>query len=277
MSAETLWQAAVLGVVQGVTEFLPVSSTGHLILVPAIFGWHGGIVDSLQFDVALHVGTLAALLGVFWSDWMRLLHAGLRSIAHRSLSEANAKLAWLIVLATLPAGAAGLLFQRHVETSLRSPLIVGITMVAVGIVLAAADHWGRRTREELTLGWLAALGIGIAQAAALIPGVSRSGSTIAAGMAVGLTRPAAARFSFLLSTPILLAAIGKGAVDVLRQGITLGEAGVFAVGMVTAAVSGYLCIRLLLGFLRTRSLWPFVVYRVVAGSGVLALVATGRV
>lgn len=276
MSPETIWQAAVLGLVQGVTEFLPVSSTGHLILVPAIFGWHGTIVDSLAFDVALHVGTLAALLGVFWADWVRLVQAGIRSIKHRSLSEAEARLAWLIVLASIPAGVAGLLFQRQVETTLRSPLVIGTTMVAVGIILAIADEWGSRARDELTLGPLAALGIGFAQAVALIPGVSRSGSTIAAGMAVGLTRPAAARFSFLLSTPILLAAIGKQAVDVARQGITSSEAVVYGAGMGAAAVAGYLCIRLLLRFLRTRSLWPFVAYRVIVGAAVLTLVAAGR-
>ncbi len=145
--APELWQAALLGVVQGLTEFLPVSSTGHLILVPALLGWRGGIVDSLQFDVALHLGTLVALLAVFWRDWLTLAAAALRSLARRSLADRQARLAWLIVLATIPAVVAGLLLQKQVETTLRSPVVIGVTMVVVGLILALLDRMARQTRD----------------------------------------------------------------------------------------------------------------------------------
>src|SRR5947207_607639 len=146
MSVE-LWQAAVLGVVQGLTEFLPISSTGHLILVPAILGWRGGIVDSLKFDVALHLGTLVALLAVFWRDWITLIIAGAGSIAHRSLGDRQARLAWMIVLGTIPGAIAGALLQKQVETNLRSPLVIGVAMVGVALLLALLDRLGRRTRD----------------------------------------------------------------------------------------------------------------------------------
>jgi len=272
-----VWQAALLGVVQGLTEFLPVSSTGHLILVPALLGWHGGIVDSLQFDVALHLGTLVALLAVFWHDWLVLAGAALRSLARRSLADPQARLAWLIALATIPGVVAGALFQRHVETTLRSPVLIGITMVFVGLLLALLDRSARQTRNEYSLGAVGAFAIGVGQALALIPGVSRSGSTIATGLGLGLTRASAARFSFLLSTPIVAGAIVKEGVDVARQGIGAGEAPVFAVGILAAAISGYACIRFLLAYLRTRSLMPFVVYRVIAGVGVLLFAANGSI
>jgi len=274
--APELWQAALLGVVQGLTEFLPVSSTGHLILVPAILGWRGGIVDSLKFDVALHLGTLIALLAVFWRDWLELIEAALASLARRSLADAHARLAWLIVLGTIPGAMAGALLQKQVETTLRSPLVIGAAMVLVALVLALLDRLGPQTRNEYSLGPVGALAIGIGQAVALIPGVSRSGSTIATGLGLGLTRPSAARFSFLLSTPIIAGALAKEGLDVARQGLGADERLVFAVGIVAAGISGYLCIRFLLAYLRRHSLMPFVIYRIVAGGAVLLLAANGR-
>ncbi len=258
------------------TEFLPVSSTGHLILVPAILGWRGGIVDSLKFDVALHLGTLIALLAVFWRDWLELIEAALASLARRSLADAHARLAWLIVLGTIPGAMAGALLQKQVETTLRSPLVIGAAMVLVALVLALLDRLGPQTRNEYSLGPVGALAIGIGQAVALIPGVSRSGSTIATGLGLGLTRPSAARFSFLLSTPIIAGALAKEGLDVARQGLGADERLVFAVGIVAAGISGYLCIRFLLAYLRRHSLMPFVIYRIVAGGAVLLLAANGR-
>jgi len=272
-----LWQAALLGVVQGLTEFLPVSSTGHLILVPALFGWRGGIVDSLQFDVALHLGTLVALLAVFWRDWLTLAGAALRSLARRSLADPQARLGWLIVLATIPGVVAGLFLEKQVETTLRSPLVVGVAMMLVALLLAVLDRIGRQTRDEYSLGAAGAVAVGVGQALALIPGVSRSGSTIATGLGLGLTRASAARFSFLLSTPIIAGALAKEALDVARQGIGGSEAPVFAVGILTAGVSGYACIRFLLAYLRTHSLLPFVIYRLIAGGGVIVLAMIGRI
>jgi undecaprenyl-diphosphatase len=271
-----LWQAALLGVVQGLTEFLPISSTGHLILVPAILGWHAGLLTSLEFDVALHIGTLAALLAVFWREWASLVRAGFTSLWRRSLSDPNARLAWLIVLATIPGVLAGALFQRQVETALRAPLLVGVMMVGIGVVLELVDRSATLRRSEYSLGPAAALAIGLGQACALIPGVSRSGSTITVGLAAGLDRAAAARFSFLLSTPIVLGAVAKQSLDLIRHGSGASELAIFAVGIVTAALTGYACIRGLLAYLRTRTLLPFVIYRIVAGSAVILLAATGR-
>lgn len=275
-SWEALWQAAILGVVQGVTEFLPVSSTGHLILVPALFGWRDSIVNQLEFDVALHIGTLVALLGVFWRDWASLALAGGRSLRDSSLADGQARLAWLVALATAPAAAAGVLFQRQVETVARAPLVVSVAMVSVGIILAVVDRAASRSRDEYSLGPVAALAVGLGQALALVPGVSRSGSTIAVGLAAGLTRVAAARFSFLLSTPIVFGAVAKQSFAVVERGVAPGDAAAFAVGILAAALSGYACIRLFLAYLGNRSLVPFVVYRIVAGSIIMALSATGR-
>jgi undecaprenyl-diphosphatase len=274
--ASDLVQAATLGVVQGITEFLPVSSTGHLIVVPALLGWRDGVVTRLDFDVALHVGTLIAVVGAFWRDWVDLARAALGSIRDRSLADPEARLAWLIALGTLPAAVAGALFQRQVESVLRSPFIVGTMMVVVGVVMAIVDRLSGRTRDEFDLGPIDALCIGIGQAVALIPGTSRSGATIATGLAIGLTRPAAARFSFLLSAPITFGAVAKQSVDVTRHGLTSSEMAMFGVGALTAGVSGIIAIRGLLRFLRSRGLMPFVIYRVVAGALVIALAAAGR-
>lgn len=271
-----LWQAALLGVVQGLTEFLPVSSTAHLRLVPLLLGWPEGLLTGLKFDVALHLGTLVALLAVFWRDWFALIGAALRSLARQSLADRQARLAWLIVLGTIPGVVAGVLLQKQVETTLRSPLIIGAAMVFVALLLALLDRMGRQTRDEYTLGPAGAIAVGVGQAIALIPGVSRSGSTIATGLGLGLTRASAARFSFLLSTPIIAGALAKEAVDVAKEGLGSSEVPLFAVGIVAAGISGYACIRFLLAYLRRHSLMPFVVYRLIVGAGVLWLALTGR-
>jgi undecaprenyl-diphosphatase len=272
-----IWKAAILGVVQGLTEFLPVSSTGHLILVPSLLGWNEGIVRELQFDVALHIGTLGALLAVFWRDWVELIVAGLRSIRDRSLRDPQARLAWMIALGTIPAVAAGVLFQRAIESNLRSPIVVGTMMAAVGIILEIVDRTMTGQRTEESIGPGTALAIGLGQASALIPGVSRSGATIGVGLAAGLQRASAARFSFLLSTPVITGAILKEGIDVMRQGVSPSSASAYGVGILTSAVTGYIAIRWFLSYLRRRSLRPFVIYRVVAGLVVIALAASGRI
>jgi undecaprenyl-diphosphatase len=276
MSAD-IWRAAVLGIVQGVTEFLPISSTGHLILVPALLGWTDTSLNTLEFTVALHVGTLASLLAVFWRQWIDLAAAALRSLRDRTIDDNHARLAWLLVLATIPGVAAGILFEEQVETMLRSPVVVGGAMVVVATVLGLVDWLGSRTRDEYTLGPGGAFAVGVGQALALIPGVSRSGSTIAVGLSLGLTRAAAARFSFLLSTPIIAGAVAKQSVDVALRGVEASEMATLAVGIAAAAISGYACIRFLLAYLRTRSLLPFVIYRVVVGGAVLLLALSGRI
>jgi undecaprenyl-diphosphatase len=273
---DLLWKAIVLGIVQGLTEFLPVSSTAHLILVPVLFGWPKGFLNELPFDVALHLGTLVALLAVFWRDWVELALAALRSLRDRSLEDPQARLAWLIVLATIPAALAGALFQKYIERELRSPLVIGTALIVVGVILFVIDRMSTRTRDEHSLGIGSALAIGVGQALALIPGVSRSGATIAVGLAAGLTRPAAARFSFLLSTPIITGAIAKEFIDLAGEGIPSSEVLPLVVGILAAAITGYLCIRFLLSYLRRRSLTAFVVYRIVLGIVVIALTLSGR-
>jgi undecaprenyl-diphosphatase len=276
VSLDLLLKAVVLGIVQGLTEFLPISSTAHLILVPELLGWREEIFNRLSFDVALHLGTLVALLAVFWRDWAVLIAAGLRSLTTRSLADPNARLAWLLALGTLPGAIAGALLQKHVETTLRSPLIIGIAMVGVALILAVVDRVSSLSKDEKDLGPGQALAIGIGQAFALIPGVSRSGATIAVGLMAGLTRSAAARFSFLLSTPIIGGAIAKQFLDLGRQGVPSSEAPLLVAGILASAITGYAAIRFLLAYLRRRSLMPFVIYRVLLGILVIVLTLTGR-
>lgn len=271
-----LWQAALLGIVQGLTEFLPISSSGHLILVPALFGWADSLLGRLDFTVALHVGTLLALVAVFWNDWLRLGRAALVSVARRSLHDPDARLAWLIALGTVPGAVAGAAFESLVEAAFRSPASVAVMLVAVGLLMAAADRWALRLRDERSLGTRSALAIGLAQAAAIIPGVSRSGITIAVGLMLGLTRPAAARFSFLLSAPIIAGAALKQAMDLARAGgIAAADLSAYGIGILAAAVSGFAAIKWLLGYLSRGGLMPFVIYRLALGAAILIATGTG--
>jgi undecaprenyl-diphosphatase len=243
--------AAFLGVVQGLSEFLPISSTAHLILLP----WFFGLKDPGQtFDVALHLGTLVAVVGYFWRDWVDLLRRPGRMLV-------------LILLACIPAAVLGKLFEDRVEQLTYpsqhawAPLLMIGGLVLAGVLLYAADRWCAGKREEESLKTWEALGVGFAQAVALIPGVSRSGATITAGLAFGLTRGAAARFSFLLSTPIIAGAVGLKAVRVAQHGIPAGETAAFLIGIAASAISGYLAIHFLLGYVKKSSLAVFVWYR----------------
>jgi undecaprenyl-diphosphatase len=256
-------QAIVLGMVQGLTEFLPVSSSGHLIIVPALLGWDDPFIDSLAFSVMLHIGTLIALLVYFREDWLRLIPAGLASIRDRSLAgDPERKLAWLLVVATIPAVIAGVLLNDAIETAFRQPRLVAVTLVLGAAILFLADRLGPRTRRMDSIGFPLAFGIGAAQALALVPGVSRSGISISAGLFAGLDRESAARFAFLMATPITA---GAGIWE-LRKVLT-GEAGVaipivpLLAGMLSALVFGLLAIAVLLRYLRMHGLGVFVVYR----------------
>jgi undecaprenyl-diphosphatase len=262
---DTLFQAVVMGIVQGLTEFLPISSSGHLLLVPHLAGWEDPFITSLAFSVMLHVGTLVALFAYFWRDWLRLVPAGLATIRDRSFrGDPERKLAWLIVVTLPPAIVVGVTLNDFFEEQVRQELLVALTLVIGAGILWVADRLGRQTREIDGLGFGAAFGIGCAQAIALVPGISRSGISISAGLFAGLTREAAARFSFLMATPITL-----GAVIWEVRKLATGEAGVpvdasvLAIGMVAAAVSGFLAIAVLLRFLRNHRLTIFVVYRLV--------------
>ena len=263
-----LFQAMLLGLVQALAEFLPISSSGHLILVPALLGWpdHG-----LSLDVALHVGTAVALLAYFWRTWASLSKAvilGLRHTRARSLPEW--RLAWLLVLGSSPGGIAGLLFEEQIEASLRDPTQVALLMVVFGLMLLAADRLGSGNRDLNSLTWRDALIIGGAQALALAPGVSRSGITLTAAMASGFRRADSARFSFLLGTPLILAAGMLQLVKLARQGLPSGDVAIFLTGAGVSLVLGLAIIRWLLGYLERHSVGVFVAYRVLVGT-VLAI------
>lgn len=270
---DTFVQALIMGVVQGLTEFLPVSSSGHLIVVPFLFGWQDPFLTSLAFSVMLHIGTLCALLVYFRADWLRLVPAGLATVRDRSFrGDADRRLAWLLVAATVPAAIAGLLLDQLIETAFREIGLVAITLVVGGGILWLADRRGARTKGIHDVTLRTALGIGVAQAVALVPGISRSGISIAAARLAGLDRASAARFSFLMATPVTA---GASLFEVRR--LVTGEAGVdvsvapLVVGMVAAFASGALAISVLLRFLRTNSLDVFVWYRLGLAATVLVV------
>ncbi len=250
--------ALALGILQGLTELLPISSSGHLIIVPWLLGWPA---HSLTFDVALHMGTLLAIVGYFWRDWTVLFRAGLDSIRERNLSGPPERLLfWLILLGCIPGAVAGLLLEKAAETHFRNPYLIAADLSLMGLLLLWADRAGvkRRRIEEMKPADGAA--IGLAQAVALIPGVSRSGITITSALALGLTREAAARYSFLLATPITFGA-GLLKLGHLVRGFPPGEGTAFTVGCLASAAVGYLAILFLMDFVRTRSLSVFAYYR----------------
>jgi undecaprenyl-diphosphatase len=268
-------QALIMGIVQGLTEFLPISSSGHLLLTPFLLGWDDAFINSLAFSVMLHLGTLAALLVYFRAEWVRIVPAGFAAIRDRSFAaDPDRRLAWLLVAATIPAAIAGFLFNDAIETVIREPAVVAVTLVVGGIILWLADHLGRSDRRVEDVTFPVATGIGVAQALALIPGISRSGISISAGRFAGLDREAAARFSFLMATPITAGAI----VFEVRR-LMAGELGgvellPLVVGMVSAFAAGVFAISILLRYLRTHSLTIFVVYRFVLAALVLVVLAT---
>ncbi|HEY0443071.1 MAG TPA: undecaprenyl-diphosphatase UppP [Candidatus Limnocylindrales bacterium] len=272
-------QALVMGIVQGLTEFLPVSSSGHLIIVPALLGWTDPFITSLEFSVMLHLGTLIALLVYFRADWLRLVPAGLAAIRDRSLrDDPDRRLAWLIAAATVPAMIAGFLLNDFIEERVRQIGFVALMLVIGGAILWLAERNGRKNRTMDSLSFRTAFGIGVAQAVALIPGISRSGISIAAGLFAGLERESAARFSFLMATPITALAVAYEA-----KKLVTGESGLavplgpLVLGMVAALVAGLLAIAALLRFLRSNPTDVFVAYRiVVAVVVVVAWLGLGR-
>jgi undecaprenyl-diphosphatase len=261
----TLVEAVVLGVLQGLGEFLPISSSGHLIVVPWLAGW---AEHSLSFDVALHLGTLAAVLGAFAKDWVRLVSAGLRGIARGTpFADPDARLLWLLALASIPGGVAGLALEHWADTVFRSPALVAFDMALLGAVLWAADTRAESATVSPVIGVRDALLIGCAQALAIVPGVSRSGATISAALFLGQKREAAARFSFLLATPITAGAALVKVPHLLRS----DGAQLALVGIVVAAIFGLLSIRVLLAYVRSRNYRPFVYYRFAFALVVLAV------
>jgi undecaprenyl-diphosphatase len=270
-----LVKAAILGVVQGLTEFLPVSSTGHLVIVEEALGVSEDTFG-LTFDASIHLGTLAAVLIYFRATFVVLVAGWLESVGARRWDVSpDSRLAWLLLLGTIPAGIAGLIFEDAIDDAFREPALVGAMLIVFCIPLVYVERIGGRHRDLKSVGVIDALAVGLAQCVALIPGVSRSGMTIAAGMARRFRREEAAAFAFLLSAPIVAAAGGKQLFDIARGEGGDTDIGVVAVGLVTAGLTGYAAIAFLLRFLRTNTLIPFVVYRIILGVLVLALVAAG--
>jgi len=261
-------QAVILAIVQGLTEFLPISSSAHLALAPWILGWKD---QGLTFDIAMHFGTLAAVVAYFFRDWMQILAqgAGLRWGSDEALSR-NPRLLWLLAAATVPVGVFGYAFKGQAEQDWRNPLVIATMLVSVGLLMWWAERAGRKVKDIGQVSAGDAMAIGLAQALAIVPGTSRSGITITAGLFRGLEREAAARFSFLLSTPAIGAAALKAFWDLHRSGERV-EWGLFALGMSVSAVTGCLVIAFLLRFLRRHSLRFFVYYRIVFGIMVFAL------
>jgi undecaprenyl-diphosphatase len=280
---EVVLQAALIGILQGLTEFIPVSSSAHLELAPWIAGWQsGGVIDSLSFDVFLHLGTLVALLGYFARDWLRLLGAALASIRERRIgADPERRLAWLLIIATVPAALIGFIGEdwitQHLHADSNGVRLAIAGFVVVGAVaLWLADRLGARRREIDGLDAPSALAIGLSQALALLPGISRSGATISAGLALGLTRESAARFSFLLATPITLGAGLYGSRHLLGVSHTGTELLAIGAGFAAAAISGTLAIGFMLSWLRRRSVTVFSVYRLAFAGLIVALVVVGR-
>jgi undecaprenyl-diphosphatase len=272
------WQALVLGLVQGATELLPISSSGHLILVPWAADWTYLQEDdefNQTFDVALHLGTLVAVVGYFWRDVLRLIAAWARSVARRSITGSDERLAWAVFVATIPAAIAGALGEEFITTNLGEPWQIAILLAVFALVLLWADQ-RPATRTIDTVGVKEGLAIGLAQCLSLAPGVSRSGITISAARFLGIDRDGAARLSFLLLIPTTFGAIlWKGVNDVLLGDLPPGWEGPFLVGMLAAFASGLLAIVFLLGFVRRHTYAPFVVYRLIVAALVLLVIASG--
>ena len=276
----SIWHAIILGIVQGLTEFLPISSSAHLVVVPWLLGWKE---SGLQFDVALHMGTLVAVLIYFWRDLIEMalaVPAGLKS--RRPFDDPKSRLAWIIVVGTIPAGIVGAAFNDRIDNYFHQDTggnqaiaLIALLMIGLALVLLIAERTARHVRPMEDLGWKSGLFIGCAQALALLPGVSRSGSTITAGLFTGLKRDSAARFSFLLGVPAILGAGVLETKKVMDAGLSGNQVMTFIVGAVTSAIVGYLAIAFLLSYLRSNSTFVFIVYRVIFGALILSLVLAG--
>lgn len=270
--------AIVLGLVQGLAEFLPISSSGHLLLVPWLFGWddfasHPELEKA--FDVALHLGTVVAVIAYFWKDLVVYIREGTRLLWRREKPiNADGRLAWLLVLSSVPAAAVGALGEEYIDSKLGTPVLIAVSLIVFGLLLAWADRQGgERSMGEYTGG--DALKIGAAQVLALNPGTSRSGITMTAARYIGFSRDAAARASFLMAIPVTVGAVAYKMVKLLSDGIPPGFGLPMIVGIITSGISGWLAVWGTLKLIRTRSFMPFVVYRIALGVLVLLLVATG--
>jgi len=265
-----LYQAVILAIVQGLTEFLPISSSAHLALAPWLFGWQD---PGLTFDIALHIGTLAAVVIYFLRDWIQILAQGFGlNVGSDPELKQNKMLLWLLALGSIPIGIFGYLFGKQAENEWRSPYIIGGMLIVIGILMWCAERVSRRSRDIGSISAVDAAIIGFAQALAIVPGTSRSGITITAGLSRNLTREAAARFSFLLATPAITGAALKALHDLQKHGgLPADMRAPFTVGIIVSAIVGIAVIGFLLKYLKNHSLNFFVYYRIIFGIIVIAL------
>jgi undecaprenyl-diphosphatase len=265
-----LYQVLIYAIIQGITEFLPVSSSAHLEILPRVMGW---VDPGLEFDIALHVGTLLAVVGYFFKDWIQIIGQGLGlSIGTDEELKRNRMLLWLLAVGSIPIGIAGVIFKEKAEGEWRNLLLIGIMLVVIGLVMWVAERVGQHNREISGIGWLDAIIIGIAQALAVVPGTSRSGITIAAGLFRNLDRQACARFSFLLSTPAITGAALLPLLKLRKAGGLPADMRIpFIVGALVSGIVGAVVIGFFLRYLKGRSLYPFIYYRIVFGIIVIAL------
>lgn len=263
----TLIQSVILGIIQGLTEFLPISSSAHLVIAPYLLNWHIPAQDAFIFDVLVQLGTLLAVITYFWKDLYQIIVSVLRGLVHRQpFSDPMARLGWFLVLATIPAVVAGFFLKDLVEKAFSSPLAAGLFLLGTASLLVIAEQVGKRTRQMESITWLDALLVGLFQVISLLPGISRSGSTISGGMIRSFDRPSAARFSFLMSVPVMIGAGFVAIVDLIKLPGFTGQIPTLVAGFITAAVVGYLAIRWLLSYLSKRSLYVFAIYSLVASA-----------
>ncbi len=263
----TVFQALVLGVVQGLAEFLPISSSAHLALTPWLFGWSA---PGLAFDTSLHLGTLIAVLWYFQEEWRRLIASAWEIVRTRQVRTDSQRRVIFLIIATIPGGLAGLLLEDLAETVFRAPVITGIALILLGALLWAVDKWAQQDRPLEGMNWRHALLFGLAQVTALVPGVSRSGATMTMGRALRFTREGAAVFSFLMSMPITLAAVVVQLPDAVRERDVVLP---LIVGIIASGASGWLAISVLLKFVARHSFGVFALYRLLLGAFVLGLIA----
>lgn len=267
-----LFQALILGIIQGATEFLPVSSSGHLVLVPWLLGWKD---PGLTFDAVVHWGTALAVIAYFWREWLALVQAVFQSIRQRSIADPKARLALLIIVGTVPAALIGYALEDFFEQMFSRPAAAAAFLLVTATLLSISEWLGHRETDLGQMTWLDAILIGLGQTLAIFPGISRSGTTIAAGLARGLKREPAARFSFLLATPVILGAGAFKLLDLAQAGDLAGQIPTLIVGFVGAGIVGFGCIHFLLRYLQRRRLYPFAIYCVAAGIICLIVAVTG--
>jgi undecaprenyl-diphosphatase len=267
-----LFQALVLGIIQGATEFLPVSSSGHLVLVPWLLGWEE---PGLTFDAVVHWGTALAVVVYFWREWLALIQAVFEAVRRRSIADPKARLALLIVIGTVPAAVIGYALENFFEQMFSRPSAAAAFLLVTAAFLSVAEWLGRREHDLEQMTWLDALLVGMGQALAIFPGISRSGATIAAGLTRGLKREPAARFSFLLATPVILGAGAFKLLDLAQAGHLVGQMPALIIGFAGAGGVGFGCIYFLLRYLQQRRLYPFAVYCAVAGVICLIVAVAG--